>query len=65
MTLKYTPKLDFELDTSVEQGDHVLGILQELEDDHTIPPYDPEDEPPEPAEPAEPATDDTEMPYHE
>ncbi|MBL7077998.1 MAG: 30S ribosome-binding factor RbfA, partial [Kiritimatiellae bacterium] len=27
VTLKHTPKLDFELDTSVEQGDHVLGIL--------------------------------------
>jgi ribosome-binding factor A len=43
MKLKYTPKLDFELDTSVEQGDHVLGILQEMEDKHTIPPYYPEE----------------------
>ncbi|MDP6629943.1 MAG: 30S ribosome-binding factor RbfA [Kiritimatiellia bacterium] len=43
MKLKYTPKLDFELDTSVEQGDHVLGILQEMEDERSIPPYYPEE----------------------
>jgi len=52
VTLKYTPKLDFELDTSVEQGDHVLGILQEMEDEHMIPPYDPEEE-------SEPVTEET------
>ncbi|NQU40562.1 MAG: 30S ribosome-binding factor RbfA [Lentisphaerae bacterium] len=39
--LKFTPRLDFHLDTSVEQGDHVLGLLQSMEDEHTIPPYDP------------------------
>ncbi len=30
LTLKYTPKLAFELDTSVERGDHMLDILNEL-----------------------------------
>ena len=31
VVLKYTPRLSFELDTSVERGDQVLGILAELE----------------------------------
>jgi ribosome-binding factor A len=31
LTLKYTPRLTFELDTSVERGDRVLGILHQLE----------------------------------
>lgn len=29
--LKYTPKLHFELDTSIEVGDHVLQILSEMQ----------------------------------
>jgi ribosome-binding factor A len=29
--LKYTPRLSFELDTSVERGDHVLGLLFEMD----------------------------------
>jgi len=29
--LKYTPKLSFSLDTSLEKGDHVLDILREIE----------------------------------
>ncbi len=56
VTLKYTPRLDFELDTSVEEGDHVLGILQAMEDEHLVPRYDPEDE-------SEPANEET--PDHE
>jgi len=28
--LKYTPRLHFKLDTSIESGDRVLGILSEL-----------------------------------
>lgn len=44
MTLKYTPVLEFELDNSVSQGDHVLQVLEELH----IPEND------------EPATDDPE-----
>ncbi len=32
LTLKYTPKLHFELDLSVEEGDHVLDILAHLDD---------------------------------
>jgi ribosome-binding factor A len=30
--LKYTPRLSFELDTSLERGDHVLQILNEMDD---------------------------------
>jgi len=30
-SLKYTPHLDFQLDTSIEQGDHVLAIIAEME----------------------------------
>jgi len=33
MKLKYTPRLAFELDLSVEKGDHVLQVLSELERD--------------------------------
>jgi ribosome-binding factor A len=29
--LKYTPQLHFELDTSLEQGDHVLRLLEKME----------------------------------
>ena len=29
--LKYTPRLHFKLDTSIEGGDRVLGILSQLE----------------------------------
>lgn len=32
LTLKYTPKLHFHLDRSVEEGDHVLDILSHLDD---------------------------------
>ena len=31
ITLKYTPRLTFELDTSVEEGDRVLAVLAQLE----------------------------------
>ncbi len=31
VTLKYTPRLTFELDRSVEEGDHVLAVLAKLE----------------------------------
>jgi ribosome-binding factor A len=31
LTLKYTPRLTFELDTSVERGDRVLAILDRLD----------------------------------
>jgi ribosome-binding factor A len=33
MVLKYTPRLSFALDTSVEKGDHVLSLLQHMEAD--------------------------------
>lgn len=31
VTIKYTPRLHFKLDTSIESGDHVLGILAQLD----------------------------------
>ena len=31
--LKYTPRLSFALDTSLEEGDRVLGMLKKLEED--------------------------------
>ncbi|MDH3345800.1 MAG: 30S ribosome-binding factor RbfA [Kiritimatiellaceae bacterium] len=31
VTIKYTPRLNFKLDTSIEAGDRVLGILSELD----------------------------------
>ncbi len=36
MTLKYTPKLMFALDPSVEKGDHILDILQKMEGDTEV-----------------------------
>jgi ribosome-binding factor A len=44
LTLKYTPKLHFDLDRSVEEGDHVLDILSHL-DDNVQPSPDTEQEP--------------------
>lgn len=31
LTLKYTPRLSFHLDTSIEQGDRVLSLLSEID----------------------------------
>ena len=31
LAIKYTPRLTFELDTSLEEGDHVLAALAKLE----------------------------------
>jgi len=33
IVLKYTPRLSFELDRSVERGDHVLSLLSQLEEE--------------------------------
>ena len=33
LKLKYTPVLRFKLDTSIEKGDHVLGLLMRMEDE--------------------------------
>ncbi len=41
ITLKYTPRLTFELDTSVEEGDHVLAVLAKLEAANPTPPQTP------------------------
>jgi len=32
--LKYTPQLHFELDVSLEQGDHILRLLEKMETEH-------------------------------
>lgn len=34
LTLKYTPRLTFELDTSLERGDHVLDLLAEIDEEN-------------------------------
>ena len=33
VVLKYTPKLTFELDESIAEGDHILDLIAELEKD--------------------------------
>lgn len=38
--LKYTPRLTFLLDRSLEQGDHVLSVLEELERNSPFPAED-------------------------
>lgn len=42
LTLKYTPRLRFELDGSIEKGDHILDVLNHLDmpadDGDSIPP---------------------------
>lgn len=42
VVLRYTPQLHFVLDHSVEQGDHVLQILQQMEAAGEVPPADAE-----------------------
>lgn len=32
LVLKYTPRLVFQLDTSVERGDHIVRLLSEMEE---------------------------------
>lgn len=34
LKMKYTPRLIFQLDPSLEQGDRILGILAEIEAEH-------------------------------
>ena len=34
MSLKYTPRLNFQLDNSLAEGDHVLDLLHGLETEH-------------------------------
>lgn len=38
--LKYTPRLSFELDTSIEKGDVVLSLLHKMERQGELPPVD-------------------------
>ena len=42
--LKYTPHIVFELDKSLAQGDHVLGIISKLEAEHPEWPAEPQPE---------------------
>jgi hypothetical protein len=44
-SLKFTPRLVFELDPSLEKGDHVLAVLSELKIPETEPEEDFESEP--------------------
>lgn len=53
--LKYTPKLSFERDESIAEGDHVLGIISRMEQDHELPPVDPAA--PEPGKDEDPSGD--------
>ena len=34
--LKYTPQLEFELDESIEKGDHVLHLIEELAEEYGV-----------------------------
>ena len=43
--LRYTPQIHFVLDHSVEQGDHVLQILNQMEATGEVAPDSPEDDP--------------------
>jgi len=43
--IKYTPVLHFELDHALQQGDHVLAVLDELEHQQPATPPSPEGEP--------------------
>ncbi len=47
LRLKYTPQLSFELDTSIEKGDHVLHLIAELEDHYGTAPTESTDPEPE------------------
>jgi len=42
--LKYTPRLHFELDESIEQGDHVLDVLSNMEREGLLDASEPEKE---------------------
>lgn len=43
--LRYTPQLHFVLDHSVEQGDRILQILNQMETSEEVAPDSPEDDP--------------------
>ncbi len=43
LTLKYTPRLRFQLDTSIEKGDRVLEVLSQLDVPQADEPTEPED----------------------
>lgn len=34
VVLKYTPQVSFELDHSIEKGDHILNLIAKLEDEN-------------------------------
>jgi ribosome-binding factor A len=45
MQLKYTPRLRFVLDRSLEKGDRVLGMLNRMEEAAELPPAEEEGAP--------------------
>jgi ribosome-binding factor A len=44
--MKFTPRLAFELDTSLEKGNHILDLLTKIEQAETAAPTSPPDEEP-------------------
>ncbi len=44
VVLKYTPHLVFHLDDSIERGDRVLEIMQQIPEPETAPATEPDDE---------------------
>ena len=50
--LKYTPRLHFELDESIEQGDHVLSVLSTMEREGLLDAADAAQDPKTPQDPS-------------
>ena len=55
VVLRYTPQIHFVLDHSVEQGDHVLQILNQMEATGEVPPEAPAGDPDAAADDVPPA----------
>jgi ribosome-binding factor A len=55
--LKYTPRLDFVLDDSIEKGDHVLDVIHKMEENGLL--KEPEPAPPPEALPPDVRSDTT------
>jgi ribosome-binding factor A len=47
IVLRYTPHLHFVLDHSVAQGDHILQLLQQMEETGAVAPDEPTDDDPD------------------
>lgn len=55
LDLRYTPRLQFVLDDSIAEGDHVLQLLDDLEASGEIPHIDPAEPPPPPVTDSDPS----------